>query len=118
MDDMDEVFSSFGDFAKNKRDNDDLDSDGFVPNSSLVTLKDLIVENKNSCDYDVFSANMVGRHAERFDHILSKMNARDFTHAYLAALPYIKAKIKPVEMKVAKTERVLNINVNMGNKKL
>ena len=120
MDDFDEVFDSFDDFARNNplpnEDGEEVDNYDFK--TAIATLEEIRKTKKDATDFDVFEKNMLGRHAERFDHILTVMNNRDFVSAYLSALPYIKPKLKSVEQKAEKTNRKLTVEYHLGGKKI
>lgn len=48
-------------------------------------------------EFDVMKDNLLGRHAERFNHELATMPRKEFMNYYMKAMAMVTPKYKPVE---------------------
>ena len=99
-----------------------------VERSITFTVKDdpteVIIEEEGKKDlkkaWDTLKEDLDGKHAKRFNDVLSKLPDREFIRVYLKALDFAKPKVVREKggIKTGGDTNVLNINVNYGNQQL
>lgn len=96
------------------QDYDSLDEEDEHGNSIYEAAAEIIDSEE---EWLKLSRDMNGKHAKKFNRILSTLNDRDFIRAYMKSLEYFRPKIVRQDIKPVETvDNTININIVQVNK--